>query len=70
MFGVAVLFNQGRYVLIEAKEMIYTSADCDKALKSFADKWAAMVLDQIKKYNVSDIQILQQELQKKQNPHP
>lgn len=56
--------------MIEAKEMIYTSADCDKALKSFADKWAAMVLDHIKKYDVSDIRILQQELHKKQNPHP
>lgn len=55
--------------MFEAKEMIYTSTECDKALKSFADKWASMVLDHIKLCDAADIRLLQKELKETKKPH-
>ncbi|MBM6802042.1 hypothetical protein H6B07_05025 [Mediterraneibacter glycyrrhizinilyticus] len=55
--------------MFEAREMIYTSTECDKALKSFADKWASMVLDHIKMCDTADIRLLQKELKETKKPH-
>lgn len=55
--------------MFEAREMIYTSTECDKALKSFADKWASMVLDHIKKFDAAVIRLLQKELKETKRPH-
>lgn len=61
--------SRGGSCLFEAREMIYTSTECDKALKSFADKWASMVLDHIKMCDTADIRLLQKELKETKKPH-
>lgn len=53
----------------EATEVIHSSNQSDKTLKSFAEKWAAMVIDHIKKCDATEIRVLYAELKERQNPY-